>query len=69
MQATYLCYAHYPFKDRHMDTEQIWSYVQRVGGWLNILVDRIEYYVPQSAELLLLIAWPQLQRLPDRDYV
>ncbi len=49
------------------DEEVIWAYVQRSGGHINIRSDCIDYWVDPRAEVMLLCAWPQLERRPDLD--
>jgi hypothetical protein len=51
------------------DPEIIWQYVQRSGGEIQILRDCIDFWVPVRAELLLTIAWPDLERRSDQDLI
>lgn len=61
------CYRLYASID--LDEEIIWAYVQRSGGFLSIRGDCIDFWVPPSAELFLVCAWPELVRYPNLDYI
>lgn len=52
-----------------LDEEVIWAYVQRSGGHISIRQDVIDFWIPPQAEVLLLCAWPELERRPDLDYI
>ena len=51
------------------DEEIVWAYVQRAGGHLSIRGDVIDFWVPKHAVLLLLCAWPDLERRAQDDYI
>lgn len=51
------------------DEELIWSYVQRTGGSLSIRGDCIDFWIPGSARLFLICAWPDLEPRPDQNLI
>ena len=51
------------------DEEIVWAYVQRSGGSLSIRTDCIDFWIPPSAEVFLVCAWPELERRGDLDYI
>lgn len=51
------------------DEEVIWEFVQRHGGFLSIRHDSIDYWLDQRYEVFVLLAWPELVRIPSLDYV
>ena len=53
----------------HYDEEAIWAYVDRSGGHISIRQDCIDFWIPPQAQVLLLCAWPDLERRCDLDYI
>ena len=51
------------------DEELVWSYVQRHGGCISLRGDCRDFWIDPLYSSWLVIAWPRLRRLPDRDYV
>lgn len=54
--------------DLDYDEEQIWAYVQRVGGHLSLRQDCIDFWLAPEYRVFLLLQWPLLVRRPDLDY-
>lgn len=50
------------------DVEQIWSTVDRCGGWMSLHIDHIDFYLPQPHHCLFILAYP-LQPRPELNYV
>ena len=67
MKPILLCYRLHPRMD--YDEEIIWAYVQRSGGSLSIKSYCIDFWIPAHAEVLLLCAWPDLERVARLDYI
>ena len=57
--------------DAHMllDEEVIWAFVQRHGGHLSIKGDCIDFWIPVKYESMFVLAWSQLRRKPEFDYI
>jgi hypothetical protein len=53
----------------HYDEETIWAFVQRSGGHISIRGDCIDYWIPTRAEVMLICAWPDLERRPEFDLI
>jgi hypothetical protein len=51
------------------DEELVWALVQRHGGHISIRQDCIDFWIHRDFEALLLLAFPDLERRPDLDYV
>lgn len=51
------------------DEELVWALVQRHGGHLSIRQDCIDFWIPPAWELVLNIAFPELERRPELDYL
>jgi hypothetical protein len=51
------------------DEELVWSLVQRHGGFISIRGDCIDFWISPEWELVLNIAFPDLERRPDLDYI
>ena len=51
------------------DEEVVWGLVQRHGGHISIRQDCIDFWIHRDFEELLIMAFPDLQRKPDLDYV
>jgi hypothetical protein len=51
------------------DSEAVWELVQRHGGFLSIRVDVIDFWIAPDLASLLVIAYPDLERRADLDYV
>jgi len=52
-----------------VDSDTVALYVQRAGGHFSVRGDTVVFWVPESAETMLLCAWPDLQRLEDQDLI
>ena len=51
------------------DEEMVWSLVQRHGGSISIRNDCIDFWIAAEWEIVLVIAFPDLERRRDLDYV
>lgn len=51
------------------DEEMVWSLVQRHGGHIAIRQDCIDFWLEPQWEIVLNIAFPDLVRMPDLDYI
>ena len=51
------------------DEEMVWALVQRHGGHISIRGDCIDFWIAPSWEIVLNMAFPDLERRPDLDYV
>ena len=51
------------------DEEMVWSLVQRHGGHLSIRVDHILFWLEPEWEIILVMAFPELERIPREDYL
>lgn len=55
---------------RHQyDEETIWAFVQRAGGHLSIRGDCIDYWIPMRYAVMLICAWPDLERRREFDLI
>lgn len=52
-----------------LDRDTIGLYVQRSGGHFEPHVDTVLFWVPERAEAMLVLAWPDLERLRDQDLI
>ena len=50
-----------------LDRDVIGLYVQRAGGRFEPRADTVVFWVPESAASLLVLAWPELERISDQD--
>jgi hypothetical protein len=44
-------------------------YVSRAGGHFQAVDDSVLFWIPASAEAMLILAWPDLQRRRDQDLI
>ena len=51
------------------DEEMVWSLVQRHGGHISIRADSIDFWIAPAWEIVLNIAFPDLERRPELDYI
>jgi hypothetical protein len=51
------------------DQEQVWALVQRHGGHLSIKQDCIDFWIPAEWEVVLVMAFPLLDRRGDLDLI
>ena len=51
------------------DRNIIGLYVQRTGGHFQPHADTVLYWVPERASSMLRLAWPELERIADRDLI
>lgn len=51
------------------DEEMIWALVQRHGGSISIRNDCIDFWIEPQWEIVLNIAFPDLERRPELDYI
>lgn len=49
--------------------EQCWLRVNRWGGWMETHIMSIDFYVPEQYSDFIILAHPELERRPLRDYV
>ncbi len=63
-----LCCYRLDYKSRY-DEELVWSLVQRHGGHISIRGDCIDFWIHRDCEVVLVLAFPDLTRRPDLDYI
>jgi hypothetical protein len=51
------------------DEELVWSLVQRHGGHISIRGDCVDFWIHRDFEELLVLAFPDLIRKPELDYI
>ncbi len=51
------------------DEELVWALVQRHGGHIAIRQDSVDFWLDPQWEIVLNIAFPDLERRPDLDYI
>ena len=51
------------------DEEMVWALVQNYGGSIVVRSDCIDFWIHESWEVVLVLAFPDLVRLSDLDYV
>lgn len=51
------------------DEELVWALVQRHGGHISIRVDHILFWLHPDWEVVLVLAFPDLRRVPGEDYL
>jgi hypothetical protein len=51
------------------DEELVWALVQRHGGHLSIGIDRIDFWIDPQWDIVLNMAFPDLVRRPELDYI
>jgi len=51
------------------DEELVWALVQQHGGHISIRQDCIDFWIHRDWEVVLLLAFPDLVRRPDLDYL
>jgi hypothetical protein len=51
------------------DEEVIWAFVQRHGGQLSIRGDCIDFWIPVEYQSMFVLAWSQLRRKSEFDYI
>ncbi len=51
------------------DEEMVWALVQRHGGHLSIRGDYILFWLRPEWEVVLVLAFPDLRRVPAEDYL
>ena len=51
------------------DEEAVWALVQRHGGHISIRQDCIDFWIDPAWEPLLVMAFPDLERRPELDYI
>ncbi len=49
--------------------DRIWLYVERSGGHMSIGIDCIDFFVPARAVSFLVLAYDELERREDLDYL
>lgn len=49
--------------------DRVWLYVERAGGHMSIAIDHIDFWVPPRAATFLMLAWEELERRPELDYL
>lgn len=67
--ARILCYRYYAWAEYSYDDEEIWAFVQRHGGYISIRNDCIDFYVPLEYRVLFELAYTDLVRQPELDYL
>lgn len=67
MKPTLLCYRLAAGMD--YDEEVIWAFVQRHGGHLSIKGDCIDFWIPVEYQSMFVLAWSQLRRKAEFDYI
>ena len=51
------------------DEEMVWALVQRHGGHISIRQDCIDFWIDPQWEIVLVMAFPDLERRRDLDYL
>jgi hypothetical protein len=51
------------------DEEVIWAFVQRHGGQLSIKGDCIDFWIPVEYQSMFALAWSELRRKSEFDYI
>ena len=51
------------------DEEVIWAFVQRHGGQLSIRGDCIDFWIPVEYQSVFVLAWSELRRKSEFDYI
>ena len=51
------------------DEEMVWALVQRHGGHISIRQDGIDFWIQPEWEIVLNIAFPDLERRRELDYI
>ena len=51
------------------DRNIIGLYVQRAGGHFMPCADTVLFWVPERASSMLVLAWPELERMPSQDLI
>ena len=51
------------------DEELVWKLVQAHGGWIVVRGDCIDFWIHESWEIVLNLAFPDLVRVPENDYI
>jgi hypothetical protein len=67
IQPTLLCYRLDSRMD--LDEEVIWAFVQRHGGQVSIRGDCIDFWIPVEYQSMFVLAWSQLRRKSEFDYI
>jgi hypothetical protein len=67
--ANVLCYRYYAWTETNYDDEDIWAFVQRHNGYISIRNDCIDFYVPREYRVLFELAYSELVRQPELDYI
>jgi hypothetical protein len=52
-----------------LDEEAVWAFVQRHGGHLSIKGDCIDFWIPVEYQTLFVLAWSELRRKSEFDYI
>lgn len=68
MERLLICYRFYAWAVDD-DVEDIWALVQRHHGEIALHRDCIDFYIPREYESLLVLAYSELVRRADLDYV
>lgn len=67
IDATYYCYRLTVYEP--YDEEDVWAFVQRHGGYMSIRNDVIDFWIPRQYLSLMLLAYPELVRQHNLDYI
>ncbi len=51
------------------DEEMVWALVQRHGGFIGINSAYIDFWIAAEWEIVLIMAFPDLERRPELDYI
>ena len=68
MERSLVCYRFYPWTTDY-DVELIWELVHRHWGQIHLGRDSIDFYIPCEYETVLVLAYPELVRERELDYV
>ena len=67
--ATILCYRYQAWACSY-DSEDVWAFVQRHKGYISIgAAGTVDYYIPRDYCVFFEIAYPELCRQPELDYI
>ena len=68
MERSLVCYRFYPWTTDY-DVELIWQLVNRHEGRIVLGRDSIDFFMPREYESVLILAYPELIRERELDYV
>jgi hypothetical protein len=52
-----------------VDPDTVSLYVQRAGGHFATRADTVMFWVPERSEMMMILTWPDLERISDQDLI